>query len=285
MSEENQCKICGKILTTKYKLNAHMKKKIPCTPKMKEFKCEKCQKIFTTKQSLQIHTNKKNPCKIKKSNLELEIELEKIKLKQEIEKTKQEELKLDRTEKEINLRITEDIKNPRLLIETLNINIQNNITVNIEEISTTPSLEEIGIALNCEDPQDAKKHILKSIFNNPERPQNRSIVYPNKKKDDVLIRQNNVWELKSLKEEYTRIFNIARKLYTRRFEKLSNDIIKELLEVPEDQFKPELFDEKYEDYKEYYDKRRSENIYGLCIDFEYAVDCLLTKVCDIRKHY
>lgn len=282
---ELKCKICGKEFTTKSNLNRHLKKKIPCQEKKKEFKCERCQKIFTTKQSLQIHMNKKNICKIKISNLELEIEKEKIKLKQEQEKTKQEEIKLKRFEKEFKLLRNKAEKDPSIHIDTLNINIQYNNIVNFENTNTLPTKEEVVKVLNCDNPQEAKQLMVKSIFDNPERPQNKNIIYPNKTNDIIFLLQDNEWKIDSLKKQKTKIYQKAQNLYKTKLERELKNNVKELLEITEQEFKPEMFDGKYDDHKDYVYQRGANNISGLEIEQDYIINALISTIKSLDQYY
>lgn len=62
MSSTNfECHKCGLILSTKYKLNDHLKRKIPCTQQTTIFCCQKCGKQFTRKYNMQRHIDK-NKC-------------------------------------------------------------------------------------------------------------------------------------------------------------------------------------------------------------------------------
>ena len=62
MDNEYPCYKCDKIFNTKYNLNRHLKRKIPCN-KNKEFKCDICLKNFACNQTLENHKKKKYPCK------------------------------------------------------------------------------------------------------------------------------------------------------------------------------------------------------------------------------
>jgi hypothetical protein len=62
MDNKYQCYKCDKIFNTKFNLNRHLNRKIPCN-KNKEFKCVTCLKNFSCNQTLEKHKNRKYPCK------------------------------------------------------------------------------------------------------------------------------------------------------------------------------------------------------------------------------
>ena len=59
MDNEHICYRCDKSFTTKYSLNRHLNKKLPCDNKIIELKCSTCLKLFSNKQNLKTHQNKK----------------------------------------------------------------------------------------------------------------------------------------------------------------------------------------------------------------------------------
>lgn len=86
----NRCKTCKKIFSSKYNLEKHLNKQIPCG----EFlQCNMCKKTFKIVRDLNNHMNRKNPCKpIAETKVNTEKELM---LKLEIEKIKITEKKLE----------------------------------------------------------------------------------------------------------------------------------------------------------------------------------------------
>lgn len=56
-----ECKTCKKTFTTKYRLERHLNKKLPCT--RNKLECYKCKKIFSCQQSLSVHRKKCNGAK------------------------------------------------------------------------------------------------------------------------------------------------------------------------------------------------------------------------------
>jgi hypothetical protein len=197
-----QCDICLKILSSKYKLRDHKNKKIPCESS-KEFRCQRCKKNFTKKHHLINHLKRKVLCEEKVSD---EIILAKEKTKQEEIKIKQEEIKLKQKEtdlkkvdKEIKLFKLKAIRDPSIHVDTLNINIQNNVYVPYTTPNGGITVEDVMYILNADDKKEAAERIIRICYLNESIPENRSIACPNISKNDIItFSEDNIWTIEQI---------------------------------------------------------------------------------------
>jgi hypothetical protein len=104
------CFKCKKEFLSKYQLDRHTNKKIPCVQDVKN-ECKKCNKVFSSEAYLKRHLTKKIPCiKITHKNIEESEKIKILKMKQDHElkkikeNAKREEKKISTEEKKILLK-------------------------------------------------------------------------------------------------------------------------------------------------------------------------------------
>ena len=107
---DNKCPKCNTSFASKYNLQKHLERKIPCD---RVLQCDRCKKIFARKSNLTTHLNRKNPCKTKEEELDLfqkKLDFEKEKAKIQEEKkikilNEENKLKIEILEKENEMKI------------------------------------------------------------------------------------------------------------------------------------------------------------------------------------
>lgn len=151
-----KCNKCNKKFISRYLLDKHTNRKIPCTI---EIKCNRCGKIFSSTIYLNRHLERKTPCEnvnvassssynndyitlerekmkheIEKIKLQNEADIEKIKIKEDKKKEREievQKLKNDKVERQKEKHIEIENKKTERKGKTTNI-INNNYTQNIK---------------------------------------------------------------------------------------------------------------------------------------------------------
>ena len=189
----NKCLKCNKIFNNSYNYSRHINRKIPCDA---IFKCDKCDKIFPNNSNLITHINKKIPCKkpiihqeVKKSDVEVLLEIEKLKLEDKDKDRRHEMSKKDKErqhEKEIielkkqsaleKIKLSETLKTERkekTVSYINNIHIENNIQNTIQNnIKIEQNFIQNVINVYGDNPKiisikDATDKLLNLISNDP----------------------------------------------------------------------------------------------------------------------
>jgi len=187
---EFECEYCFRNFGHKHHLKRHY---VVCKKKKEydsRFYCNFCNKSYSRSYSLKKHLAK---CKVKLKNSELnEIEL----LKKEM--------------KEIQKKLEQKTA------QTIN-NITNNTTNNFiimndygkEDMSFLKSSQKYTAILNrfIGNGIDGLQKYIKFKYCNPEKPENLTIKYTNKSRNNIHVRNANKWELRDSKDVMDEIYN------------------------------------------------------------------------------
>ena len=219
------CQICGKTFATGYSAERHSKKKIPCN---RTLVCIKCDKTFRDITSMRRHQNRKTSCepingdptapmgdntcrfccKKFKSKYTLKSHYSTCNIKNGGINI------LFKKIKKMEERVADlELENKKLKTNTLansnninNNNTNSNNTVNIVLNSyKNPNME--GINISNEDIRQGSSvlgTVMESIFFNPEKPENHSVLLQNVKKQLVAVYDER-WKLLASEEERTRL--------------------------------------------------------------------------------
>ncbi len=221
-----KCPKCKSKFISQYLLDKHLNRETPCDIKIK---CDKCDKEFQNKFILEKHLKRKNPCVriIRETVSRIEIIEAEKKAKLEIEMLKHKnKMELEQIKTERKERTTTIINNDNRIqiINNIEVHINNTIPAdNIVDCSDhlvqqiIPKLvDTMGEYKFLEYKEEGTmSYIVKDLFNNPNRPGLRNMLYePNK--DLCFVVLNKKWTLK----EFEYISNIIEKSLIPCVEKL-----------------------------------------------------------------
>ena len=206
------CQFCSKKFPQQWRLRRHLKKKKPCKilsqniPKIipkkkiypilsqkKEYSCDYCNRNYKHKYHLTRHLK---TCKIRKEKDEIKsLEEEMEEMRSEIQRLKEEK------------------------VPTVNNTNCNNITnvTNVNIMLNDYGEENVNFLKHSKYKQIIK-HILgngvlglqqyiKYKYCNPHQPENFTIKYTNKKRNDLFIRSNNEWTTRDKNEVMDELYN------------------------------------------------------------------------------
>lgn len=206
------CQFCSKKFPQQWRLRRHLKKKKPCKilsqnipeiiPKKKfypilsqkkEYSCDYCNRNYKHKYHLTRHLK---TCKIRKEKDEIKsLEEEMEEMRSEIQRLKEEK------------------------VPTVNNTNCNNITnvTNVNIMLNDYGEENVNFLKHSKYKQIIK-HVLgngvlglqqyiKYKYCNPHQPENFTIKYTNKKRNDLFIRSNNEWTTRDKNEVMDELYN------------------------------------------------------------------------------
>lgn len=203
----NKCDKCNRIFASKYNLDRHMKRKIPCNEKdIKKFECVYCYNDFSTNGNLKRHLKK---CKVKISK-EKEEKLEKLnyEIKEKDNLINGIKLELDEFKEEIK----QYVKNNNSITQTdnsiTNNNNNNNNTVinnynfvvndyrkpNIEGIFTEDNaIKRSFVDYVKENRVNTPTKMVPIIWGDINKPENHSMLLTNPRSDYMSVMIDNEW--------------------------------------------------------------------------------------------
>ena len=206
------CQFCSKKFPQQWRLRRHLKKKKPCKilsqniPKIipkkkiypilsqkKEYSCDYCNRNYKHKYHLTRHLK---TCKIRKEKDEIKsLEEEMEEMRSEIQRLKEEK------------------------VPTVNNTNCNNITnvTNVNIMLNDYGEENVNFLKHSKYKQIIKQILgngvlglqqyIKYKYCNPHQPENFTIKYTNKKRNDLFIRSNNEWTTRDKNEVMDELYN------------------------------------------------------------------------------
>ena len=206
------CQFCSKKFPQQWRLRRHLKKKKPCKilsqniPKIipkkkiypilsqkKEYSCDYCNRNYKHKYHLTRHLK---TCKIRKEKDEIKsLEEEMEEMRSEIQRLKEEK------------------------VPTVNNTNCNNITnvTNVNIMLNDYGEENVNFLKHSKYKQIIKQILgngvlglqqyIKYKYCNPHQPENFTIKYTNKKRNDLFIRSNNEWTTRDKNEIMDELYN------------------------------------------------------------------------------
>ena len=207
------CQFCNKKFPQQWRLRRHLKKKKPCrnlsqnipeiipkkkiypiSSQKKEYSCDYCNRNYKHKYHLTRHLK---TCKIRKEKDEIKsLEEEMEEMRSEIQRLKKEK------------------------VLTVNNTNCNNTTTNVTNVNIMLNDygEENVNFLKHSKYKQIIKHVLgngvlglqqyiKYKYCNPHQPENFTIKYTNKKRNDLFIRSNNEWTTRDKNEVMDELYN------------------------------------------------------------------------------
>jgi hypothetical protein len=236
------CNKCSRELSSKYGLEKHLNKKIPCD---RILKCQRCESVYNTKQELERHLQRKFPCKLKteiastkERELQLKLEIEKIKI---LQKEKEIDAKVAiikersiQKEKEIDARVA--------IIREKNIQKEKDNEHTIKLRDKLLELKDKQIIVN-----DAKK--------------DNSLAIAKSKRKTVVIKENLITERKGQSQKNINNINITNNvnLYLSVGQELISKLHpdnrcfeEDLMQLGKDYISSLTIDEDYDEEEDYY---------------------------------
>ena len=206
------CQFCSKKFPQQWRLRRHLKKKKPCkflsqnipeiipkkkiypiSSQKKEYSCDYCNRNYKHKYHLTRHLK---TCKIRKEKDEIKsLEEEMEEMRSEIQRLKEEK------------------------VPTVNNTNCNNITnvTNVNIMLNDYGEENVNFLKHSKYKQIIKQILgngvlglqqyIKYKYCNPHQPENFTIKYTNKKRNDLFIRSNNEWTTRDKNEIMDELYN------------------------------------------------------------------------------